>query len=128
MRWGGIIKMGCFSFRCLVCDQDILSNSSRGERVRLFLLKDGKTIEQYEGEYDSYGRVFDEEGKSIYWKMDWIEICALMDNKNTGDGIAAIHTSCNNSLIPTKQSKNGHNQGWGDDFECLEDDSWLPER
>jgi len=50
--------MGCFSYLCKECGKGILSNSFRGEQVKLFYLKDGKVIEEMEGEYDSYGRVF----------------------------------------------------------------------
>ena len=50
--------MGCFSFLCLECGKGILSNSFKGERVKLFYLRDNKVIEQMEGEYDSYGGVF----------------------------------------------------------------------
>ena len=50
--------MGCFSFMCNECDKPILSSSFSGQKVKLFLLKDGKIIQNMEGEYDSYGRVF----------------------------------------------------------------------
>jgi hypothetical protein len=42
--------MGCFSFMCKTCGKPINSDSFRGERCKLFLLKDGKIIEQMEGE------------------------------------------------------------------------------
>lgn len=50
--------MGCFSFLCKECNKPVNSDSFEGEMVKLFLLKDGKVIQQMEGEYDSYGRVF----------------------------------------------------------------------
>lgn len=50
--------MGCFSYLCNECGKGILSNSFRGELVKLFYIKDGKVIEQMQGEYDSYGCVF----------------------------------------------------------------------
>lgn len=50
--------MGCFSFKCLECGQGVNSTSFQGELVKLFLLQDGKIIQQMEGEYDSYGTVF----------------------------------------------------------------------
>jgi hypothetical protein len=50
--------MGCFSYLCKECGKEILSNSFRGEQVKLFYLQDGKVVEQMEGEYDSYGCVF----------------------------------------------------------------------
>lgn len=50
--------MGCFSFLCKECNNPINSSSFEGERVRLFLLKDGQVVQEMEGDYDSYGRVF----------------------------------------------------------------------
>ncbi len=108
--------MGCFSFLCQECNKGILSNSYRGELVKLFLIKDKKIIEQMEGEYDSYGRVFDRNLESIDWEMDWDKVCDLMFNE-TGDGIAAIHTKCWQNELPTVQSDSDPNQGWGDEGE-----------
>lgn len=50
--------MGCFSFMCKECGKPVLSNSFTGQRVKLFLLKEGEVVQEMEGEYDSYGRVF----------------------------------------------------------------------
>lgn len=50
--------MGCFSFKCKGCDTGINSTSFEGEHCQLFLLRDGKVIQEMEGDYDSYGRVF----------------------------------------------------------------------
>ncbi len=50
--------MGCFSWMCKECGKAVLSTSFEGQRVKLFLLKDGKVIQEMEGDYDSYGRVF----------------------------------------------------------------------
>ena len=50
--------MGCFSFICNECKKPVNSDSFQGEMVKLFLLQDGKVIQEMEGEYDSYGRVF----------------------------------------------------------------------
>jgi hypothetical protein len=50
--------MGCISFLCKECGQGVNSDSFKGEMVKLFLLKDGKVLQEMEGEYDSYGRVF----------------------------------------------------------------------
>lgn len=72
--------MGCFSFLCNECGEGVNSTSFSGEMVKLFLLKDGKIIQEMEGEYDSYARVFidgtKENGRfsssmardSVYWK------------------------------------------------------------
>lgn len=119
--------MGCFSFMCKCCDRPIRSDSFRGETVYLFLLKDGKIIEEMVGEYDSYGRVFDNNGESIHWKMNWDEVCDLMFSNDKGNGIAAIHGRCMRYhpermiFWATTRSKDDPNQGWGpfqtDDFE-----------
>lgn len=50
--------MGCFSYLCKECGKGIMSNSFRGEMVKLFYLKDGTVVEEMEGEYNSYGSVF----------------------------------------------------------------------
>lgn len=107
--------MGCFSFRCKVCGQPIRSDSSRGERVHLFLLQDGNVIEHMHGEYDSYGRVFDDEYKSIKWDMPWDEVCNLMFDENRMNGIAAIHEECYADVyeFPALRSEDDPNQGWG---------------
>ena len=107
--------MGCFSFICQVCNDPVKSNSSSGEEVRLFLLRKGKIIENMEGQYDSYGRVFDADMESIKWEMPWPEVCGLMSSKNTRDnGMAVIHKSCSETLIPTERSDNDPNQGGGE--------------
>lgn len=115
--------MGCFSFICKCCNRPIRSDSFRGERVYLFLLKDGKVIESLLGEYDSYGRVFDSEGNSVEWETEWDAVCDLMFSPNQGNGIAAIHGRCITYAkdYPSTRSEHDPNQGWGpfqtDDFE-----------
>jgi len=124
--------MGCFSFRCQECGKPINSSSFRGERCILSLLEDGLVIETMQGEYDSYGRVFDEEGNSIKWKSyPWSNIhesedfktpegkagttvCSLMFKKEKNNGIAAVHEKCYTGITPTKRSKDDPNQGWGE--------------
>ena len=106
--------MGCFSFMCENCEKAVLSNSFNGDHVQLWLLKDGTPIEHMAGPYDSYGRVFDDEKKSMKWKMDWHDICDLMFSHSCEDGIAAIHTRCwDKKTIPTTKSDPDPNQGWG---------------
>jgi len=104
---------------CKHCGSPILSNSFAGQPVKLFLLKDGEVIEQMEGEYDSYGRIFNENKESIQWKMEWGDVCDLMFHKNKNNGIAAIHSSCYQEDIPNERSKDDPNQGWGDDDELM---------
>lgn len=112
--------MGCFSFMCQKCGKPILSNSFVGQPVKLSLLKDGIIIEEMEGEYDSYGRVFKPGNKeSIKWEMEWGDVCDLMFAKKRDNGIAAIHSKCYNNEIPTERSHGDPNQGWGDDGELM---------
>jgi hypothetical protein len=114
--------MGCFSFICKNCGKAILSNSFRGQPVELFLLKAGEVVEHMSGEYDSYGRVFDADGKSIKWSMSWSNVCELMFMDDNHNGILAIHTKCmKEGLIPDTRSENDPNQGWGDDWEYFSD-------
>ena len=108
--------MGCFSFICKVCGEPILSNSYRGENVKLYLLKDGEIIEQMEGEYDSYGRVFDKNSDSIKWYMGWSDVCDLGFDSDKGNGILAVHSKCeyNTDIIEKlTRSEDDTNQGWG---------------
>lgn len=103
--------MGCFSWLCKQCGKPINSTSFDGEGVKLWLLQNGKVLEEMEGNYDSYGKVFEEE-----WKNKWNEVCDLLFNNKSGDGIAAIHTDCwykSDKIVPTTQSENDENQGWG---------------
>ena len=50
--------MGCFSFICKESGLPVASSSFDGDDCRLYLLKNGKVIEEMHGHYDSYGRVF----------------------------------------------------------------------
>ena len=101
--------MGCFSFICKVCGKAILSDSFVGQEVNLYLLKNGKIIEHMSGQYDSYGRVFNEDNDgSIQWKTNWKDVVSLMLHSHKNNGIVAIHTKCSN------RSYDDPNQGWGD--------------
>jgi len=122
--------MGCFSFLCKECGDPILSNSFRGQKVRLFLLKDGKVLQQMEGEYDSYGRVFTKDlDNSIEWDDPlpdkptgdpWLHVCDLMHDAGEGSGIAAVHSKCWTGTVPTTESSSDPNQGWGEELELLD--------
>jgi len=56
----------------------------------MYLLKDGKVIEEMRGHYDSYGRVFKDStyDDSFEWSLEWGKVCDLMFTDNEGDGIA----------------------------------------
>ncbi len=105
--------MGCFSFMCKESGLPAWSSSFDGDAVRLFLLKDGKVIEEMHGHYDSYGRVFDENGNSYEWDMDWSDVCDLMFDGNDGSGIALVLDRFWNGNVPTTQSDDDPDQGWG---------------
>jgi hypothetical protein len=108
------MKMGCFSFLCKVSGKPALSTSFDGSPCYLFLLKDGKVIEEMYGNYDSYGRVFDSTGESFKWKMDRDEVCDLMfDERNYGSGIAMVLAKYYNGVPPKTRSDDDPNQGWG---------------
>lgn len=81
--------MGCFSFICKECNKPVLSNSFTGQKVKLFLLENGNVIQDMEGEYDSYGRVFTKDNKdSVQWEKEWSEVCDLMFSDQKNNGIA----------------------------------------
>ena len=112
--------MGCFSFLCKDTGNAALSTSFDGSPCFLFLLKDGIVIEEMYGNYDSYGRVFklEEFGPNtrFHWKMDWTDVCELMFNDNESSGIAVLLDNDLTGIpkfIPTTQSANDPNQGWG---------------
>jgi len=124
--------MGCFSFICKECGEPILSNSFSGEKVKLFLLKEGTVIQDMEGQYNSYGQVFTEDLKdSIQWKdlnpsdihgSSWSKVCDLMFNKDTSNGIAAIHSEClKEGMVPTTRSEDDPDQGWGSEGQLMGD-------
>jgi hypothetical protein len=107
--------MGCFSYMCQVCDKPIRSDSERGQPATLFLLRNGRILEAMEGEYDSYGRVFDENGESIHWDYDWSKAVELHFSRDLGNGIAAFHRHCFKRInrLPETRSMDDPDQGWG---------------
>ena len=107
--------MGCFSFICKESGLPVASSSFDGDACRLYLLKDGKVIEEMRGHYDSYGRVFKKGLEdSFEWKMEWSKVCDLMFNENDGDGIAVVLEKYFTDKIPTTQSEGDPDQGWGE--------------
>ena len=107
--------MGCFSFICKESGLPVASDSFSGDAVRLYLLKNGKVVEEMHGHYDSYGRVFKDKKCEDYfeWKMDWGEACDLMFDKDESNGIAAVLEKYFTGKIPTTRSEGDPNQGWG---------------
>jgi hypothetical protein len=82
----------------------------------MYLLRNGKLIEEMRGHYDSYGRVFNNSTyeESFEWKTDWNDVCDLMFTKNEGDGIAVVLEKYFTGNIPTTRSEGDRNQGWGE--------------
>ena len=110
--------MGCFSYLCSGCDKGIESDSFSGEHATLFVMKDGAVLEWMQGQYDSYGRVFDglpKNGSRLWTVMDWSDICTLQFDGNCDDGIAAYHTECLPLDASPDPSVGDPNQGWGDE-------------
>jgi len=108
--------MGCFSFLCKESGLPVASDSFSGDAVRMYLLKNGKVIEEMRGHYDSYGRVFNaDKTDSFEWKTDWSDVCDLMFTKNEGNGIAVVLEKYYfTGRIPTIRSESDRNQGWGE--------------
>ena len=107
--------MGCFSFMCKESGLPVASSSFDGDAVRMYLLKDGKVIEEMRGHYDSYGRVFKKTNDEHFeWKMDWSEVCKMMFDSNPGNGIAVVLEKYFTGNIPTTISEGDPEQGWGD--------------
>jgi len=119
---------------CKECGDAVLSssepNSSKTDEVHLFLLKEGTVVQTLEGQYDSYGRVFKgTTTDSVHWDMPWSDVCDLMFDKDKGSGLAAVHKRCFTGNVPTTQSDDDPNQGWGEDdadeydyYDCEDDD------
>jgi hypothetical protein len=107
--------MGCFSFICKESGLPVASSSFDGDACRLYLLKDGKVIEEMRGHYDSYGRVFTDSTyeDSFEWNMDWHAVCDLMFDNDDSNGIAVILEKYFEGNIPTTRSEGDPNQGWG---------------
>jgi hypothetical protein len=107
--------MGCFSFVCKESGLPVASSSFSGDACRMYLLKDGKVIEEMRGHYDSYGRVFTDSTyeDSFEWKMEWGEVCDLMFHASESNGIAVILEKYFTGRIPTTRSESDPDQGWG---------------
>ena len=106
--------MGCFSFICKESGLPVASDSFSGDAVRMYLLKNGKVLEEMRGHYDSYGRVFTADKEdSFEWKMDWHEVCDLMFHKDESNGVAVILEKYFTGNIPTTRSEGDPDQGWG---------------
>ena len=117
--------MGCFSSLCKECGKPVNSDSFSGEHCTIYLLIDGKLVEEMTGQYDSYGRVFNGKknkdgsagGKdSFEWKYDkWGNLVTFDLNDKKNSGFAYVHTDCKSKIykVPNTISKDDPNQGWG---------------
>lgn len=113
--------MGCFSYLCKICDDPINfdTDDNTGEHCTLYLLENGKIIEEMTGQYNNYGCVFaDYPFAYAKWhSYDWSGICDLNFSRTKSCGIAAVHTDCSflSMSLPIKtQSAQAENQGNGD--------------
>lgn len=114
--------MGCFSFLCKKSGKAALSTSSNGPPCYLFLLKDGKVIEEMYGNYDSYGRVFKKGLEESYdWSIDWGDVCNLIFSNDESNGIAMILEDEYDGVKPTTRSDDDPDQGWGDEGDLMGD-------
>ena len=106
--------MGCFSFVCKESGLPVASDSFSGDAVRMYLLKNGKVLEEMRGHYDSYGRVFTADKEdSFEWKMEWGDVVDLMFDKDESNGVAVILEKYFVGNIPTTRSEGDPDQGWG---------------
>jgi hypothetical protein len=81
--------MGCFSFICNETGLPANSDSHReGAAVHMYLMRKGEIVEEMVGNYDSYGCVYDGQGGSFEWDMDWGDVCDLMFDGGVDSGIA----------------------------------------
>jgi len=108
--------MGCFSYLCKECGEPVNSDSFSGEHCTIYLLKEGKVVEQMTGQYNSYGGVLQDKSlESVKWGTDeWDKLLDLHFNSNKGDGFAIVHSDCQHGNIPTTISEEDPNQGWGE--------------
>lgn len=100
--------MGCFSYICPKCGKGINSSSLHGENVKISLLIKGRVVEEMQGPYDSYGRVFDYEWES----KPWGELVDLHFGKDPSSGFAVVHVACDDGTVPTTRSDDDPDQGW----------------
>lgn len=106
--------MGCFSFICKESGLPVASSSFDGDAVRMYLLENGKVVEEMRGHYDSYGRVFHADKEdSFEWKMEWGKVVDLMFHSDESNGVAVILEKYFTGNIPTTRSEGDPNQGWG---------------
>lgn len=105
--------MGCFSYLCAVSGEQIQSTSFDGDPVHIFLLVDGRAVEYMHGNYDSYGRVFDGNGSSFEWEMNWGKAVDLHFDGNIRNGFAMIKDEWFNKVYPSTISYDDPEQGWG---------------
>jgi len=106
--------MGCFSYLCEVCGDPVICDGPVQDRVKLWMLRDGKPVQSMEGMYSGYGTVNDDNGDEVKWDGDWVGLVDMAFNDNPGDGWAAIHSRCfsKHTQVPITRSDDDPNQGW----------------
>ena len=122
--------MGCFSWKCSICHEGVNSSSFCGEHCVIYLLKDGRIIEEMAGQYNSYGACFNGEHKkermglftrdyedSHKWAEDWSVIVDMDFGKRLNTGICIVHGECLSKyphFVPHVRSDRDPDQGWND--------------
>jgi hypothetical protein len=107
--------MGCFSYLCKNSGKAVNSDSFDGDACTIYLLENGKVIEEMHGHYDSYGRVFDGKGDSFEWKKDWGECVTMHFNDDPTSGFAVVLDEEDFGKVPTTVSEDDPDQGWSSD-------------
>jgi len=105
--------MGCFSYICKKTGKAVASDSFSGDAVYIFRLEDGEVKEIMYGHYDSYGRVFDNNGDSFRWDKNWNNCVTDHFDGDEGNGFAVILASAYDGVLPTTISEDDPDQGWG---------------
>lgn len=110
------------SYICKECNKPITHDYLCGQKLKLFLLKEGKVIETMEGEYNGKDAVLDPSFKGNYhpqfpesleWQSHFDERGDLMFHNDKSNGMAAIHSECWKGVAPTERSDFDPDDGHG---------------
>ena len=99
------------SYKCSLTNKPLQSNSTSGDLVYIFLLKQGQVIEYMYGNYDGYNSVIkstNDDGvtSSFTWKTNLSDMNNLRFHKDESNGIAVILASYwkEGDIFPSKRS------------------------
>lgn len=108
--------MGNFSYICKGCNTPV----NDMEKCVFFLLDKGIIVEYQIGTNNNYGATTEAERKEHSfsgetWKYkDWDELVTMMCGNDKTSGFAVYHQVCYHDQIPTEESEDDPNQGWGE--------------